>query len=180
MHFRRLASIVLGGWLAVSAFLLALTSYDVRAIEPLIRMPSKAAAETLTRMQEYDARALMQYHADEVSRWAWGTWEVTQIVLALVVLLSLFLSSGGKRYGMLFCVVMLAVVAFQHWMLSPQIGRLAPSAVFARPQQVSVERDRMASMQSAYKIMEAGKLGVGLLLAWTLLRRGRRRSSEAD
>src|SRR5512147_2272332 len=116
MHFRRLACVALGSWLAGSALLLALASYNLRTIEPLVRLPSKAAAETMVRVQDSDARVLMRYHADDVNRWAWGSWEIARFVLGLVVPLSLFLSVGGKRCSMLICVLMLGVAAFQHWM----------------------------------------------------------------
>jgi hypothetical protein len=180
MHFRRLASIAVGGWLAGSILVLAFTSYNSRNIEPLVRLAPKPAAEIMVRIQEDDIRGLMHYHADDANRWAWSTWEVAQIVLGLVVLLSLFFSAGGKRYSLLLGMLMLAVAGFQHLLLTPQMNKLALSTIFSSPRQISVERDRLASLQSAYKMTEAGKLGLGVLLAWSLLKRGRRREAEIE
>jgi hypothetical protein len=175
MHFRRFASLALGGWLAGSILLIAITSQNVRIVERLVRIPAKAAAESMVRMQESDVRMLMNYHAENLNRWAYSTWEITQMVLGVALLLSLFLSAGGKRYTMILCVLMIATVIFQHWFVTPQMEKMAQAAAFVKPDQVSVERDRLASMQSAYTTTEAVKIGVGVLLAWGLLQRGRRR-----
>ena len=181
MHFRRLASLAMGGWLAGSLLLIAITTQNVRVVERLVRTPSKTAAESMVRMQESDVRLLMNYHAEDLNRWAYGIWEVTQMVLGLAVLLSLFLSAGGKRYTMILCVIMISTVIFQHWFVTPQMGKLAQVATFVKSDQVSVERDRLVSMQSAYTTTEAVKIGLGVLLAWGLLKRGRRRrETEID
>jgi hypothetical protein len=175
MHFRRFASLALGGWLAGSLLLIAITSHNVQVVESLVRTPAKAAAESMIRMQESDVRLLMAYHADDVNRWAYGVWEVTQMALGVAVLLGLLLSAGGKRYTTILCLMMIAAVIFQHWFVTPQTNRLAQTAIFVKPDQVSVERDRMASMQTAYLTTEGVKLLFGVLLAGGLLKRGRRR-----
>jgi hypothetical protein len=74
---------------------------------------------------------------------------------------------------------MIGLVVFQHWFASPQRSRLASVAVFVKQEEISVERDRFRSIEAAYTTMEAVKLGVGLLLGWGLLKRGRRRR-ESD
>ncbi|MFB3778766.1 MAG: hypothetical protein ACE141_14205 [Bryobacteraceae bacterium] len=179
MHFRRLASLALGGWLAGCALLLALTGQNIRAVDSLIRTPARTAVESMVKMQEADVRILMNYHADSVNQWAYDVWEIAQLFLGPAVLLGLFLSAGSKRYIMIPCLLMIGLVVFQHWFASPQRNRLAATAVFVQPDQVSVERDRLRSIETAYTTMEGIKLGVGFLLAWGLLKRGRRRR-ESD
>jgi len=180
MHFRRFASLVLGGWLAGSLLLLALTAQNARIVDRLIRTPVKEAVDYMVKLQEADLRVLMNYHAEEANDWARQSWETVQLVLGVVVLLSLFLSTGGKRYTVVLCVLMICSVVFQHWFLEPQSQRLMQATVFVKPDQMSVERDRLRSLETGYRTTEILKLSLGALLAWGLIKRGRRHHREAD
>jgi hypothetical protein len=75
---------------------------------------------------------------------------------------------------------MICSVVFQHWFLEPQSQRLMHATVFVKPDQMSVERDRLRSLEAGYRTTEILKLSLGVVLAWGLLKRGRRRHHEAD
>ncbi len=180
MHFRRLASLVLGGWLAGSLLLLAFTAQNVRVVDQLIRTPAKQAVDFMVKLQESDLRVLMNYHAQEVNNWARQSWEIAQLALGMALVLSLFFSTSGKRYTVLMCLLMICSVVFQHWFLTPQTQKLMQDTVFVKPDQLSVERDRLRSLDTGYRTTEIVKLGLGVVLAWGLLKRGRRRHHEAD
>jgi hypothetical protein len=180
MHFRRLASLALGGWLAGSLLMLAFTVRNAGVVDEIIRTPAKQAVDVMVKLQESDVRMLLNYHAETVNRRAWRGWEITQFVLGGVLLLSLFFSVGGKRYTIILCLMMISSAAFQHWFLTPRAEELAQAAVFVKPDQISVQRDRLQSVQSGYTTTEALKVALGILLAWGLLKRSRRRPREVD
>ena len=180
MHFRRLAALVLGGWLAGSLLMLAFTDRNTSVVDELIRTPAKQSIGTMSKLPEAELRMLMNHHGETVNGWIRRSWEITQLVLGVVLLLSLFFSAGGKRYTMILCLMMTATAAFQHWFLTPKVDQLTQATVFAQPDKLVVQRDRLRSMQTGYTTTEALKLGVGVLLAWGLLKRGRRRQREAE
>ena len=180
MHFRRLASLVLGGWLAGSLLMMAFTSRNLTVVDELIRSPAKEAVDMMVKLQESEVRMLFNYHGAEVNSWAARTWEIAQLGLGLVLLVSLFFSVGGKRYTLILCLMMISSVAFQHWFLTPKMYQLTQATVFVKPDQLSVERDRLHSMQTGYTTTESLKLVLGLIMAWGLLKRGYRHQREGD
>jgi hypothetical protein len=180
MHFRRLASLILGGWLAGSLLALAFAAKNLGIVDELVRTPAKEAVDVMVKLQESEIRTLMNYHGEMVNRWVWRTWESAQFVLGAVLLMSLFFSIGGKRYTMILCLMMIASTAFQHWFLTPKVDQLTQATVFVKPDQLSVERDRLRSVQAGYSTTEALKVTIGILLAWGLLKRGRRRQRDSD
>ena len=167
MHFRRLASLLLGGWLAGSLVMLAFAARNVRVVDELVRTPAKEARDVMVKLQEAELRMLMNYHGETVNRWACRTWEITQLVLGPALLLSLFFSASSKRYTMILCLMMIFSAAFQHWFLTPKVDQLTQAAVFIKPDQLSVQRDQLRIMQTGYTTTETLKLSLGILLSPT-------------
>ncbi len=126
MHFRRLAALALGAWLGGSIILMSFTARNAGAVDQLIRAPAKAAVEYMVKLPEPDLRMLLNYHGSEVNRGMRRNWELIQFGLGALVLLGLFFGSGGKRYTIPLCLLMLVSVAFLHWFLAPEIAKVAP------------------------------------------------------
>jgi len=167
----------MAGSLLVGAFMFE----NTRSAEQMIRVPPREAIDALAKLQESEVRPVLLYHAAETNRVVNRNWELTQFALGAVLLVGLFFSPVGSKTPALMCALMMASVAFLHWFLTPQIETLARAAIFVQTTQDTVAQDRMRSLQTGYSTVEYLKLGIGCLLAWTLLKRAhrvRRRSSS--
>ena len=184
MHFLRLAAICLGAWIAGSLLVMSAANQNLRIVELIMLEPenSKDAANLMMKFDKDDARLLLRHQAGEMNRWLADRWELVQIGLGIVVLVNLFLGSSGKRYPPVVCVLMLGCVAFLHWFMTPEMRNLATAVDFPRGSQSATAMDRMVSFENGYMITEWVKLGLGLVLAFGLLktrRRQRRKTEES-
>ncbi len=180
MHFRRLAAMLMGAWLAGSVLVMLFTSRNLETVSEVIDRPAKEAIDTSIKLQSSDWRLMLNYHASEVNRWITSNWEIAELCLGVAVFLAVFFSPGGKHSVLLLCVMMIAITVFLHWFMTPQIERIGRSVQFVGPGVVSVARDRLRSLETGYWTGLMVKLILGLLTALLLLGRGRRRHRESD
>jgi hypothetical protein len=174
MHFRRLAALALGLWLGGSVVVMMFTAQNSRIVDEIVRRPAREAVDVLVKVQESDLRMLLNYHATEGNHWLRSNWELVQLVLGGVTLLALFLGTGRSNSPIVFCILMIATVAFLHFFMTPQIQRLELGVDFTRPEVVSVTRDRLRSLQTGYQVAEYVKLALGGFTAIGLLKRASR------
>ena len=176
MHFRRLASLLVGAWLAGCLFMDLVATQNFRSVDRLLSTPSAQASEHIRAMGGHDtARAFLRYQVSEQNRWYFENWERIQIGLSMLLLLVLLFGSVADRFALLLTVLMLAVVLAMHFFLTPEITRLGRSIDFTPRGTPSAERTRFWTFHGAYSATELVKLGLGVALAARLLRRKKRR-----
>lgn len=148
---RRIATFTIGLWLGAGVFAdLAVTQNFATVDRFLATRPSDAnrAAE----------RVLMRRNAGEENNFLFANWELTELAIGGLMLL-LVLRSGRLPTGL--TVAMLAIVAAQHFALSPEITELGR-------QEPVTPRFRM--LHGIYSGVELLKLAVGAVLAVVLQR----------
>ena len=171
----------MGAWLAGMIFMLVLPARNLASMEELLQTPSPKAKQILEKVEEGNARPLLNHYASGLNRWLVRNWERVELGLGVALSLCLLLGVDGKRVTVLLCLLMLATVVFLHWFLTPEMEKLAQALDFVAPSDPSVARDRWQSLQTGYSTVEGIKLVLGLLLAGGLLsRRRRRRSVEIE
>ena len=184
MHFRRLASLLVGAWLTGCLFMDLVATQNFRSVDRLLSTPSAQASEHIRAMGGHDAaRAFLRYQVSEQNRWYFENWERIQIGLGLLLLLVLLFGSVPDRFAVWLTVLMLAAVLAMHFFLTPEITRLGRSIDFTPQGTPSSERARFWNFHGAYSGAELVKLGLGVALAARLLRRKKRREiagSDAD
>jgi hypothetical protein len=131
----------------------------------------------MVKLEQREGRVVLRHFAAELDRRLRRHWEYVEIGLGLMVLISLFLGSSGKRYPGVLCVLMLGCVCFLHWFVGPEMEKLAPAADFVQDTQVSVMRDRYRSLSQVYSTTVAVKLALGSVLTFGLIKRRRRRGA---
>jgi len=134
----------------------------------------------MAKLPEEELRALLNYQAAEVNRSTVRQWELAQLALGVIILVLLALSVSGVRYPAVLCLLMVLTVAFLHWFMTPQIERLGRVTDFLPVQQISVERDRLRSLETGYRTAEAIKILLGLVAAGGLIRRRHRSQREVE
>ena len=176
MHFRRLASLLVGAWLAGCALMDLVATENFRSVDRLLSAPSAQAAEHIRAIGGHDpARAFLRYQVSEQNRWYFENWERIQIVLGVLLLLVLLFGSVPDRFALWLTVLMLVAVLAMHFFLTPEITRLGRSIDFTPRGTPSAERTRFWTFHGAYSATELVKLGLGVALAARLLRRKKRR-----
>ena len=166
----------MGAWLAGS-ILVWFANQNSPQIEDLVRKPSREASRVLVKLEQPQARVLLRHFAAGLDRRLRWQWENVEIGLGLTILISLFLSSGGKRYPGVLCLLMLGCVCFLHWFVTPEMEKLVPAVDFISDAQASLTRDHYRSLSEAYSTTVAVKLVLGFVAAFGLTRRRRRHVS---
>jgi hypothetical protein len=178
MHTRRLASILLGAWLAGGGFIVLVATHNFRAVDDLLAAPPPPAAEALAQLGS-NARALLRYQASELNRSYFEAWEWAQLAVGAALLASLIWTDRRSRVTVALCALMLAIVLSMRLLLTPEVTRVGRLLDFLPPDQPSPDRDRFRSLHSAYSAAELVKLGFGLAIAALLLRRSHTRKGRS-
>ena len=182
MHFRRLASLLVGAWLMGCLFMDLVATQNFRSVDRLLSAPSAQASAPIRAMGGHDpARAFLRYQVAEQNRWYFENWERMQIALGLVLLLVQLFGSVPDRVALVLTLIMLATVLVMHFFLTPEITRLGRSIDFTPQGTPSSERALFWNFHGAYSGTELAKVGLGIALAARLLRRKKRRpAAESD
>jgi hypothetical protein len=175
MHQRRLAAFLIGGWLLGSFFMFFVATQNFKGVERLLDMPTAAANERLEILGKDEARLLLRYQVSELNRFFFMSWERLQLLWgAALVLVAL---RGSQRIPILALpVLMLLLVAAQHWLLTPEINRLGMLMDFVPNARETSDGQAFWRYHQAYSYSEVAKLLMGIVFAWTVLARRRVRS----
>ena len=173
---------LLGAWLAGSLLLITFTRQNARTVDEVVSAPAKEALDTFVKLETPQLKIFLNYHSSEVNRWLTRNWEIAELCLGSLMLVSLFLSADSKRVVMLLCFLMLATAIFLHWFMTPQIDKLARTVLFLPAGSDSVSLERLRSLETGYSTAATLKMALGFLAMILMLRRGRRshRQVEAD
>ena len=176
MHFRRLASFLLGLWLGGSLFMAFVATHSLRSVDKLIgdSGPFSPQIDVLGRDA---ARALLRHQASELTRTAFAVSEWAQIVVGALFLLSLLAGSRQSRFSIAVAAAMLLIVLFFRFFLTPHLTELGRALEMQGSGLSPDDRTRFWDFHNAYFAFEILKwlLGFGLMVKFTL---PTRRSSE--
>jgi hypothetical protein len=168
MHFRRLASFLLGLWIGGSLFMTMVATQNFRAVDRLLSAPGAAAGHIATLGPEA-ARALLRYSASENNRFFFITWEWAQILVGLVLIAVLIAGKFHTKTAVSLAAAMLAIAVLFRFFLTPQIVELGRSLDFQAPGMPPAERSRFRDFHGAYSALEVFKWILGLILLLTLV-----------
>ena len=180
MHWRRLAALLIGAWLAGSLFMIAVATHNLRSVDDLLKESPRAAAEVLSKLGQPHARSLLRFQAAELNRWYFTVWEWCQLVLGVGLLITLVLSRRRSPVAAALCLLMLAATLAMRTFLTPAIIDLGRALDFMPATQPSPTRDRFWTLHSAYSIIEVIKLVCGLVLAAILVLRAHHSSDSRE
>ena len=179
MHFRRLACLLLGAWLAGSALMALVATQNFRTVDRLLLDPNPAASQELRTMGHDFARMLLRWEAGEQNRILFEVWETAQLALAMAVFFVLLFGSTESKYSLFMALAMLVIVIGERFLLTPMLVALGRLIDFVPPTVRSVDRIKFTVLHSGYAGVEMLKCLVGLILSFKLMVRSRRRSSQS-
>ena len=169
---------LLGAWLAGSAFMSIVASQNFRSVD---RLMNHSAPEVRSAVQALggieSARLLLRHHVSEQNRWYYDSWEIVQLIGGLALFLLLLFGTLETKFTLLLPLMMIACVAVCHFVLTPEITTLGRLLDFsAMP---LADSRRLWMMERTYTVFTAAEWALGLVLAVKLLLRSRRHSRQA-
>ncbi len=171
MHMRRLACLLLGMWLAGSAYLGVVAAQNFLTVDRLLREPisSRASAGVERLGGPEQARLFLRHYVGEQNRFYFQAWEVAQLVLGGSLFLLLLFGTHESKIVLLLVLAMLLLVSFVHFGVTPSLVGLGRELDFTPPEPVSPLRKQFQSRHVLYSTLELVKVGVGLALAVMLV-----------
>ncbi|MCW5983394.1 MAG: hypothetical protein KIT09_35205 [Bryobacteraceae bacterium] len=167
MHTRRLAALLLGAWLAGSVFMAVSAVGSFRAANRVLGYQDPAVRKRLESLPADSARWLLRFSAAEFNRAHFSGWELAQLGVGAGVLLCV--AFKPKRVSLTLAALLLALVAAQHWFITPRIERAGRAADFSAEDAAILSRAEMGRYHNAYSAIEAVKLAIMVGLSAKLL-----------
>jgi len=176
MHHRRLATLLLGAWLAGSLFMADVATGNFRAINQVLESPAPVMTESLDTVGADKVRMILRMLAAEQNRRHFERWEWAQIALGLGLALTLVFGTHPGRITLGVCGLLLVLVVVQRWLLSPELATSTKALELLNPNEISAEKARFEIYHRVYSGIELAKIGLAVgLAARLLLYRSRRR-----
>jgi hypothetical protein len=181
MHSRRIASFLLGAWLAGSLVALLACLNNAGCVEEAMESSDSTARQVIARAERDGARMLLRSLAAVENARLLSDWELAQAPIG-VLLMIVLLVERPTRILLALPLVMLLLVAFEHVLVQPEIAWLSQALSFLPDAEGGAQRIRLDNLQRIYFFAEALKLVLGLALAVLLfvMRTGRRVSRSSS
>ena len=173
MHSRRLASLLIGAWLAASIFMDFAAIQNFRSVDRFLNAPGPLAAQQLQQMGgKASARVLLRNQAAEVNRFLFEQWEHAELALGIVLIMVFIFGHGDvPQASLILAALMLCVVAVDRFFLTGEITRLG--RLLDYPNTPGADAAAFWRLHGLYSGLELLKLALGLGLAGTLVIRHR-------
>jgi hypothetical protein len=169
MHTRRFATLLLGMWLAGSLAMMGVAIGNFQGVDNLLSAPDPSANQQIKVLGKSSARALLRHQVGELNRFYFSTWEIAQICLGLVLIVTLLFATNGEKLYMGLCGFLLLLVIIQHFLLTSHITALGRAIDFLPPDEPSAERIRFWRFHNAYSVLEVIKFVALLVVSGRLL-----------
>ena len=163
MHFRRIASFVLGAWLVGSLFALYLSSGTWSATEKILTLPPPEIGKIMTQLSVEQMKGLLGYHSAELVRSCLRDWGLLQLVVGPLMLFLMLRARHVNRLILGVCGAMFIVAIFSSFVLWPEVDYLGRGLQFAPGW--SANRARYLALHLTYTILEVLKIPFGVVLA---------------
>jgi hypothetical protein len=173
MHTRRLATLLLGAWLAGSFFMIWVATGNFASVERVLATESAKAQAEIKEIGPARARMLLRYHSSEQNRHYFYQWEMAQIALGILTLIVLRFATGGDKVTLALSGGMVLLVVVMHFMLTPRITELGRAIDFTATGHLPDERRVFWNYHKSYSGLELLKIGLGLVAGVRMIRRSR-------
>jgi hypothetical protein len=174
---------MLGLWLAGGLFMAWVATQNFRSVDRLLSHENPTATIRLKPFGA-DARAILRFQAAEQNRWYFRKWETIQLLAGFAFFVLMLFGSREDKFILLGVLVLLALVALQRFLLTPEVTALGRMIDFLPSDQPSPERNRFWVTHTAYSGVEVGKWVLTLFLAGRMVfsrkRSGRSRDSRRE
>jgi hypothetical protein len=125
IQYRRLAAFVLGTWLGAGVFADIAVTQNFQTVDRFLARPgSVLTSAELNRIGRERERAILRRNAGEENNVIFENWERAELLIGCTLFGLLVFGSRPKNSMLVGALMMLAIVAAQHFFLSPTITDL--------------------------------------------------------
>lgn len=163
MHYRRLASFLMGVWLTGSILVGWVAIQNLHRADVILASPATEARAILQTLGHVKARMFLRYQAAELNREYFSDWELAQIVIGLLLAAILALGTHVSRFILVTCAFMLVLTLFMHFVLTPELSYMGRELDFV-PHGTEIRR-RFWVLHGLYSGLEVVKLLLGCVVA---------------
>ena len=121
MHYRRIASFLMGAWIAASFLMTYVATQNFQNADRILTAPPPAASAIIRTLGHDQARMFLRYQAAEENRAYFATWETVQLLIGIALTVLLLFSTHVNRLLVGLCGLMVLLVGFMHFALTPEI-----------------------------------------------------------
>lgn len=177
MHTRRISSFLLGAWILGCVLMVYISVRALQSPGLVLNSPPEPVTEIVKKLGYDTAQLFVRHVALEQTRYLTYSWEEAQVLVAVMLGGCLFLATQRRPFPLVICGLMLILVLFQHFALSPEIAYRGREADFPPGSTNIGTVTRMLALQQAYFGVEVVKLlAGGLLASYLFVFRTQRRS----
>jgi hypothetical protein len=181
VHTRRVAAFLLGAWLGGSLLMILIQAGNLRFTNSLLSTQSDQAAAFVKKTGTKDFALMMRYQAVEQNRRYAEVWEDIQMSLGLLLAATLFLGTQRRIFPMVFCGLMVLMVGFEHFGVTPALAVSGRETDFPPGNAAVDSLVRMYALGQVYAWVEGFKLVLGVLLSgYLFIFRARRTRRSSD
>ena len=172
IQYRRLSALLLGAWLGAAILTDVAVTQNFQTVDRFLQSPgSPATSIRLNEVGRARERLLLRRNAAEENNWIFENWERVELIVGAALFFVLLFGERPQKLMLGLCLGMLAIVAAEHFLLTPQIidlGRLVDDLPPADP-----ASRKFRALHGIYSGLDILKLVVGLGFAARLAVKGR-------
>ena len=180
MHTRRVATFLLGAWIGCSLFMGFVVLQNLHSSNLVLNSPLEPVTRIVKGIGQDQVTLLLRHQAAQQTRSLYTIWEEAQILLGLALGGCLYFATQKRLLSVVLCAVMLALVMFQFWAITPELSYRGREMDFSGPGDPSGNPVRMLLLYQVLVVTEGLKIVIGGVLASYLfvLRTSRRRTGS--
>jgi hypothetical protein len=159
-----MAAFLLGIWLGCSVLVGLIAIENLRLPGTILASSSDQAAQIAKKAGPEDTRLLLRHQAAEQNRVYFYYWEEIEITLGLALAICLFLGTQRRIFPLVLCGLLLMLVLFEHYGLTPELTYRGRQADFPPGSVNFGTQTRVWALDQAYAWVEGIKLLSGAVL----------------
>ncbi len=146
----------------------------------VLNSPLEPVTRIVKGIGQDQVNLLLRHQAAQQTRSLYTLWEEAQILLGLALGGCLYFATQKRLLSVVLCAVMLALVMFQFWAITPELSYRGREMDFSGPGDPSANPVRMLLLYQVLVVTEGLKIVIGGVLASYLfvLRTSRKRTSS--
>jgi hypothetical protein len=164
IRYRRLSALLLGAWLGASIVTDIAVTQNFQTVDRFLDSPGDAGtAARLDATGRARERLILRRNAGEENNWIFLNWERVEFAIGGGLFLLLLLGDRPLKIMLALTVLMLGIVAAEHFLLTPRItllGRIVEDLPTTHP-----EYGKFWMLHGIYSGLDILKMLAGLLFA---------------
>jgi hypothetical protein len=160
-----MAAFLLGIWMGCSILLGLIAIENLRLPGAILAESSDPAAQIAKKVGPEDTRLLLRHQAAEQNRTYFYYWEEVEIAMGLALAICFFLGTQRQILPLVFCGLLLVLVLFEHFGITPELTYRGRQADFPPGSLAFGTQSRVWALDQVYAWVEGIKLLLGAVLA---------------